>query len=54
MLSIHQDFVHPDPAERQKHVDHTKHCIELAAQLGIPVRPAQLRPLEDDRSPSTS
>jgi len=36
MLSIHQDFVHPDAAERQKHVDHTKHCIELAAQLGIP------------------
>ena len=36
MLSIHQDFVHPDPAERQKHIDHTKHCIELAAQLGIP------------------
>ena len=36
MLSIHQDFVHPDPAERQKHVDHTKHCLELAAQLGIP------------------
>jgi sugar phosphate isomerase/epimerase len=37
MLSIHQDFVHPDPAERQKHVDHTKHCLELAASLGIPV-----------------
>jgi L-ribulose-5-phosphate 3-epimerase len=36
MLSIHQDFVHPDPAERQKHVDHTKHCVELAAQLGAP------------------
>jgi sugar phosphate isomerase/epimerase len=36
MLSIHQDFVHPDAAERQKHVDHTKHCVELAAQLGIP------------------
>jgi L-ribulose-5-phosphate 3-epimerase len=36
MLSIHQDFVHPDPGERQKHVDHTKHCIDLAAQLGIP------------------
>ena len=36
MLSIHQDFVHPDPAERQKHVDHTKHCLELAAQLGTP------------------
>jgi len=37
MLSIHQDFVHPDPAERQKHVEHTKHCLELAAELGIPV-----------------
>ena len=37
MLSIHQDFVHPDAAERQKHVDHTKHCLELAASLGIPV-----------------
>jgi L-ribulose-5-phosphate 3-epimerase len=36
MLSIHQDFVHPDPAERQKQIDHTKHCIELAAQLGAP------------------
>jgi sugar phosphate isomerase/epimerase len=36
MLSIHQDFVHPDPAERRKHVDHTKHCIDLAAQLGTP------------------
>ena len=36
MLSIHQDFVHPDPVERKKHVDHTKHCIELATELGIP------------------
>ena len=36
MLSIHQDFVDPDPAARQKDVDHTKHCIDLAAQLGIP------------------
>jgi len=36
MLSIHQDFVDPDPALRQKDVDHTKHCIDLAAQLGIP------------------
>ena len=36
MLSIHQDFVHPDAAERRKHIDHTKHCIELAAQLGTP------------------
>jgi L-ribulose-5-phosphate 3-epimerase len=36
MLSIHQDFVSPDPAERQKDVDHTKHCIDLADRLGIP------------------
>lgn len=36
MLSIHQDFVFPDKAERQKHIDHTKHCMDLAAQLGIP------------------
>ena len=36
MLSIHQDFVTPDPAERQKDVEHTKRCIELAAQLGAP------------------
>lgn len=35
MLSIHQDFVSPDAAERQKNIDHTKHCIDLAAQLGI-------------------
>lgn len=36
MLSIHQDFVSPDAAERQKDVEHTKRCIELAAQLGAP------------------
>ena len=36
MLSIHQDFVSPDAEERQKAVDHTKKCIELAARLGIP------------------
>jgi sugar phosphate isomerase/epimerase len=36
MLSIHQDFVTPDPAERTKDIDHTRHCIELAAQLGAP------------------
>jgi sugar phosphate isomerase/epimerase len=34
MLSIHQDFVTPDPAERQKDIDHTKRCLELAARLG--------------------
>ncbi|MCX6595924.1 MAG: sugar phosphate isomerase/epimerase [Acidobacteria bacterium] len=36
MLSIHQDFVSPDPAERQKNIDHTVHCMRLAAALGIP------------------
>ena len=36
MLSIHQDFVSPDAAERQKAIDHTRKCIGLAAQLGIP------------------
>ena len=35
-LSIHQGFVYPDPAERQKHIDHTLHCMELAADMGIP------------------
>ncbi len=36
MLSIHQDFVSPDAAERKKNIDHTIHCIDLASQLGIP------------------
>jgi len=36
MLSIHQDFVDPDPAVRKKEIDHTKGCIDLAARLGIP------------------
>lgn len=36
LLSIHQDFVFPDAADRLKHINHTKHCIDLAAQLGIP------------------
>ena len=36
MLSIHQDFVEPDPYERKRHVEHTTHCIELASRLGIP------------------
>ena len=35
-LSIHQGFVYPDPAERQKHIDHTLHCMQLAADMGIP------------------
>ncbi|MEM9645439.1 MAG: sugar phosphate isomerase/epimerase family protein, partial [Planctomycetota bacterium] len=35
-MSTHQSFVSPDAAERQKNVDHTIHCIELAYALGIP------------------
>ena len=35
-LSIHQDFVWPDAADRQKHIDHTLNCIELAYKMGIP------------------
>lgn len=35
-LSIHQDFVSPDADERKKHIEHTKHCIELAYAMGIP------------------
>lgn len=35
-LSIHQDFVDPSPEERKKNIEHTKHCIELAYQLGAP------------------
>jgi sugar phosphate isomerase/epimerase len=36
MLSIHQDFVDPDADKRQKDIDHTKHTIDLAHQMGIP------------------
>ncbi|MFN3851046.1 MAG: sugar phosphate isomerase/epimerase family protein [Spirosomataceae bacterium] len=35
-LSIHQGFVSPDKAELKKHIDHTIHCMELAAKMGIP------------------
>jgi len=35
-LSTHQTFLSPDQELRQKNVDHTRHCIELAYQLGIP------------------
>jgi sugar phosphate isomerase/epimerase len=35
MLSIHQDFVDPDPAKRQAAIDHTVHCVKLAHRLGI-------------------
>ena len=49
MLSIHQDFVSPDPMERQRHVDITTRSLQLAADLGTPVRAPELRPLEDDQ-----
>ena len=35
-LSIHQDFVDPDPKKRQEAIEHTKHCIKLAYKMGIP------------------
>jgi sugar phosphate isomerase/epimerase len=35
-LSIHQNFVSPDPAVRQQNVDHTLRCIEIAHAMGIP------------------
>jgi L-ribulose-5-phosphate 3-epimerase len=36
MLSIHQSFVSPDPQERRKNIEHTRHTIQLAARMGIP------------------
>lgn len=36
MLSIHQDFVFPDAASREKHIAHTVRCVEMAARMGIP------------------
>jgi sugar phosphate isomerase/epimerase len=35
-FSIHQNFVSPDAAERQKHIDHTIKCIQIAHELGVP------------------
>lgn len=35
-FSTHQSFVSPDPEVRQRNVDHTIRCIELAYALGIP------------------
>ena len=34
-LSIHQDFVDPDKEKRNKNIDHTKRCIDIAHDLGI-------------------
>lgn len=35
-LSIHQDFVDPRADYRQKQIDHTIKCIDLAHEMGIP------------------
>lgn len=35
-LSIHQDFVDPDPEYRKKQIEHTLKCIEIAGALGVP------------------
>jgi L-ribulose-5-phosphate 3-epimerase len=35
-LSIHQNFVQPDPAELQQQIAHTHKCIEIAYELGVP------------------
>jgi len=35
-LAIHQNFVRPDPKDRQTEVDHTKRCLETAYRLGAP------------------
>ncbi|MCP4195312.1 MAG: sugar phosphate isomerase/epimerase [Planctomycetaceae bacterium] len=35
-FSTHQGFVSPDPAVRKKNIDHTRHCLELAHEMGIP------------------
>src|SRR4051812_22178392 len=38
-FSTHQGFVSPDKSVRQKNIDHTLRCIELAWRLGIPRLP---------------
>ena len=35
-FSTHQSFLFPDPERRQKNIEHTVNCIELACRLGIP------------------
>ncbi len=36
-LSTHQGFLSPDKSKRQKNIEHTIRCIELAYRLGIPI-----------------
>jgi sugar phosphate isomerase/epimerase len=35
-LSIHQNFVNPSAEVRQREVEHTRKCIEIAYELGVP------------------
>ena len=35
-FSTHQGFLTPDADERQKNIEHTEQCLELAYELGIP------------------
>src|SRR5262245_22812361 len=35
-FSTHQGFLSPDKDERQRNIDHTIRCIEIAYRLGIP------------------
>lgn len=35
-FSTHQGFVSPDKEQRQKNIDHTTRCLQLAHELGIP------------------
>jgi sugar phosphate isomerase/epimerase len=35
-LSTHQGFVYPDPAKVADNVEHTKKCIEICHELGVP------------------
>lgn len=36
-MSTHQGFVSPDKAKRQRNIDHTRKCVDIAAKLGIPI-----------------
>jgi L-ribulose-5-phosphate 3-epimerase len=35
-LSIHQDFVDPDPEFLRRQIEHTQKCLEIAHELGAP------------------
>lgn len=35
-LAIHQNFISPSEVERNKQIEHTKRCLEIAYRLGAP------------------